>query len=170
MKRAVITVPAYFDEQQRQATRQAGELAGFKVERIINEPTAATLVYHVDKHDRKHIAVYDFGGGTFDVSVVRMEAGVIEVLASQGDTQLGGDDIDQLLLDYAANDFQAQHDVDLRADPQARFRLLQACELAKIRLSEMETVALAEEFIAEKNGQALHLQMNISRESAREND
>lgn len=168
VQRAVITVPAYFDEQQRQATRQAGELAGFKVERIINEPTAATLVYHVDKHDRKHIAVYDFGGGTFDVSVVRMEAGVIEVLSSQGDTQLGGDDIDHLLLDYVANDFKTKHEVDLRVDPQARFRLLQACEQAKIRLSEMETVSLAEEFIAEKNGQPLNLQLTITREQLNE--
>ncbi len=168
VQRAVITVPAYFDEHQRQATRQAGELAGLRVERIINEPTAATLVYHVDKHDRKHIAVYDFGGGTFDVSVVRMEAGVIEVLASQGDTKLGGDDIDHRLLDHVAKQFQQQHGIDLRDEPQSRFRLLQACEQAKIRLSENETVTLAEEFIAEKDGQPLHLQTTITRHELHE--
>lgn len=164
VQRAVITVPAYFDEHQRQATRQAGELAGLRVERIINEPTAATLVYHSDKQDRKHIVVYDLGGGTFDVSVVRLESGVIEVLASQGDTQLGGDDIDQLLLDFVADDFLKKHDIDLRKEPQAKFRLLQACEQAKIGLSEAETVVIAEEFIAEKNGQPLHVQISISRE------
>jgi molecular chaperone DnaK len=164
VQRAVITVPAYFDEHQRQATRQAGELAGLRVERIINEPTAATLVYHADKHDRKHIVVYDLGGGTFDVSIVRLEAGVIEVLASQGDTHLGGDDIDHLLLDFVADDFLKKHDIDLRKEPQAKFRLLQACEQAKIRLSEAETVAIAEEFIGEKNGQPLHVQISISRE------
>lgn len=164
VQRAVITVPAYFDEHQRQATRQAGELAGLRVERIINEPTAATLVYHVDKHDRKHIAVYDLGGGTFDVSIVRLEAGVIEVLASQGDTKLGGDDFDHLLLDFVAEDFSKKHDIDLRKEPQAKFRLLQACEQAKIRLSEMETVSITEEFIAEKNGQPLHVQITISRD------
>lgn len=164
VQRAVITVPAYFDEHQRQATRQAGELAGLRVERIINEPTAATLVYHADKHDRKHIVVYDLGGGTFDVSIVRLEAGVIEVLASQGNTKLGGDDIDHLLLDFVADDFLKKHDIDLRKEPQAKFRLLQACEQAKIRLSEAETVAIAEEFIGEKNGQPLHVQISISRE------
>ncbi len=161
--RAVITVPAYFDEQQRQATRQAGELAGFKVERIINEPTAATLVYHVDKKDRKHIVVYDLGGGTFDVSIVRMEEGVVEVLASQGDTHLGGDDFDKDLLDYVAEEFLSEHGIDLRTEPQSRFRLLQACEQAKIQLSELETVTLAEEFIAEKDGTPLHLKTTISR-------
>lgn len=161
--RAVITVPAYFDEHQRQATRQAGELAGWRVERIINEPTAATLVYHVDKQDRKQIAVYDFGGGTFDVSIVRMEAGVTEVLASHGDTKLGGDDIDHLLLNFVADNFQQKHDVDLRKDLTAKFRVLQACEQAKIRLSELETVEIAEEFICEKAGQPLHLQLTVSR-------
>jgi len=164
VQRAVITVPAYFDEHQRQATRQAGELAGLRVERIINEPTAATLVYHADKHDRKHIVVYDLGGGTFDVSIVRLEAGVIEVLASQGDTKLGGDDFDHLLLDFVAEDFREKHDIDLRKEPQAKFRLLQACEQAKIRLSERETVSIAEEFIAEKDGTPLHVQITISRD------
>ncbi|TWT86041.1 Hsp70 family protein [Neorhodopirellula pilleata] len=161
--RAVITVPAYFDENQRQATREAGDLAGLTVERIINEPTAATLVYHADSHDRRHIAVYDFGGGTFDVSIVRMEAGVTEVLASQGDTRLGGDDLDQALLDHVCDQFQEEHGIDLRAQPQSKFRLLQACERAKIQLSQLESTTIAEEFIAEKDGQPLNLQMTVER-------
>ncbi|MEM6468852.1 MAG: Hsp70 family protein [Planctomycetota bacterium] len=163
VERAVITVPAYFDEGQRQATREAGELAGFKVERIINEPTAATLVYHAETKDRKHIAVYDFGGGTFDVSLVRMEDGVTEVLSSQGDTSLGGDDLDLALLDHVAEQFQQEHGLDLRQDPQSRFRTLQACEQAKIRLSELESTEIAEEFICEKDGQQLSLNIAIDR-------
>jgi molecular chaperone DnaK len=163
VNRAVITVPAYFDDNQRQATREAGALAGLSVERIINEPTAATLVYHVGSHDRKQIAVYDFGGGTFDVSIVRMEAGVIEVLSSKGDTQLGGDDLDQALMNRVAEQFRTEHGLDLRASPQARFRLLQACELAKRRLSTEETVQIVEEFIAEKNGQPLHVTATVTR-------
>jgi molecular chaperone DnaK len=162
--RAVITVPAFFDENQRQATREAAALAGLTAERIINEPTAATLVYHAGEHDRKQIAVYDFGGGTFDVSIVRLEAGVIEVLSSHGDVRLGGDDLDLKLLDHVADAFQAQHGVDLRASAQARYRLLQACEQAKRRLSTEETVQIAEEFIAEKNGQPLHLTATVTRE------
>ncbi|MGN6545706.1 MAG: Hsp70 family protein, partial [Aureliella sp.] len=133
--RAVITVPAFFDESQRQATREAGELAGLTVERIINEPTAATLVYHAGEHDPRRIVVYDFGGGTFDVSIVRMEAGVVEVLTSKGDTHLGGDDLDQVLLDHVADQFLDEHQVDLRENASTRFRLLQSCEQAKRRLS-----------------------------------
>lgn len=166
--RAVITVPAFFDENQRQATREAGELAGLTVERIINEPTAATLVYHAGEQDRKHILVYDFGGGTFDVSIVRMEAGVIEVLSSQGDTRLGGDDLDQALLDRIAEDFQNEHQIDLRADASTRYRLLQACERAKCRLSREESVDVAEEFITEKDGRPLNLRATITREEFEE--
>jgi len=166
--RAVITVPAYFDENQRQATREAGELAGFTVERIINEPTAATLVYHAGSHDRKQILVYDFGGGTFDVSVVRLEAGVVEVLSSKGDTQLGGDDLDQALLDHVAAQFLQEHQIDLRGDLSTRYRLLRACEAAKQRLSSEETVQIAEEFIAEKDGQPLNLNKAITREEFEE--
>lgn len=161
--RAVITVPAFFDENQRQATREAAKLAGLTPERIINEPTAATLVYHAGEHDRKQIAVYDFGGGTFDVSIVRLEAGIVEVLSSHGDVHLGGDDLDQKLLDHVADRFQKEHGIDLRATPQSRYRLLQACEQAKCRLSSAETVEIAEEFIAEKDGQPLHLQETITR-------
>ncbi len=164
VNRAVITVPAFFDEGQRQATREAAELAGLTVERIINEPTAATLVYHAGTHDRRQIAVYDFGGGTFDVSIVRMEAGVIEVLSSHGDVRLGGDDLDMELLNYLANAFQGLLGVDLRATPQTRYRLLQACEQAKCRLSTEETVQIAEEFIAEKEGQPLHLTATVTRQ------
>ncbi|TWU01125.1 Hsp70 family protein [Stieleria varia] len=163
VNRAVITVPAYFDENQRQATREAAELAGLKVERIINEPTAATLVYHNDSTQRKHVVVYDFGGGTFDVSVVRMEDGVIEVLSSQGDTQLGGDDIDLAILEFVADEFQDEHDIDLRSDDTSRYRLLQACEKAKIALSTLETAMITEEFIAEKDGVPLNLNTSISR-------
>ncbi len=161
--RAVITVPAFFDEQQRQATREAGELAGLKVERIINEPTAATLVYHAKDTGRRHIVVYDFGGGTFDVSIVRMESGVIEVLTSKGDTHLGGDDLDNALLDYIADAFYEQHLVDLRKEPMSRFRMLQACEQAKCKLSTDESVRIVEEFIATHDGDPLHLDVTVSR-------
>lgn len=161
--RAVITVPAFFDESQRQATREAAELAGLTVERMINEPTAATLVYHAGEQDRKQILVYDFGGGTFDVSIVRMEAGVVEVLASKGDTRLGGNDLDQKLLDHVADQFAQDHQVDLRENASTRYRLLQACERAKCQLSKEESVEIAEEFIAEKDGQPLNLRVTITR-------
>ncbi len=164
VERAVITVPAFFDENQRQATLEAGQLAGLKVERIINEPTAATLVYHAGSHDPRHIVVYDLGGGTFDVSIVRMEAGVIEVLSSKGDTRLGGDDIDQILLDHVADQFQELHGINLRSDPAIRYRLLRACEQAKIGLSTEGVVRVEEEFIAEKDGQPLNLKTTIARE------
>ena len=163
VNRAVITVPAFFDENQRQATREAAALAGFTVERIINEPTAATLVYHAGTLDRKQIAVYDFGGGTFDVSIVRMEAGVIEVLSSHGDVHLGGDDLDLVLLNHVANQFQAEQGVDLRENARARYRLLLACEQAKRRLSTLEATQIVEEFIAEKAGQPLHLSATVTR-------
>lgn len=166
--RAVITVPAFFDENQRQATLEAGQLAGLKVERIINEPTAATLVYHAGSHDRKHIVVYDFGGGTFDVSIVRMEQGVVEVLSSKGDTRLGGDDLDMVLLTYVAAQFQAEYGVDLQENISTRWRLLRACENAKIQLSTETAVRITEEFIAEKDGQPLNLDMTITRQDFNE--
>ncbi|QDU61950.1 Chaperone protein DnaK [Planctomycetes bacterium Pan216] len=163
VSRAVITVPAFFDDNQRQATREAGELAGLTVERIINEPTAATLVYHAGSRDRKQILVFDFGGGTFDVSIVRMESDVVEVLSSKGDTQLGGDDLDDALMNHVADRFQEEHDVDLRENASTRFRLLQACEQAKRQLSVDVVVPIAEEFIAEKEGRPLHLDLTITR-------
>ncbi|MFT5526814.1 MAG: molecular chaperone DnaK [Pirellulaceae bacterium] len=161
--RAVITVPAFFDENQRQATREAGELAGLSVERIINEPTAATLVYHVGTEEQRHIIVYDFGGGTFDVSIVRMEQGVVEVLSSKGDTQLGGDDIDAVLMQHLAEQFIEEHQIDLRSDPSTRYRLLQACEAAKRELSTSESADIAEEFIADKDGLPLNLVASVTR-------
>lgn len=163
VNRAVVTVPAFFDENQRQATREAAELAGLTVERIINEPTAATLVYHAGSYDRKHILVYDFGGGTFDVSIVRLEAGVVEVLSSKGDTLLGGDDLDLALMNHVADQFQQEQEVDLRENASTRHRLLQACEQAKRRLSAEETVQIAEEFIAEREGRPLNLTATVTR-------
>ena len=168
VRRAVITVPAFFDENQRQATREAGELAGLKVERIINEPTTATLVYHAGSHDQKQIVVYDFGGGTFDVSVVRMEDGVVEVLSSKGDTKLGGDDLDQILLNHVADQFQEEHQIDLRENASTRYRLLLACESAKVQLSFDESVQIIEEFIAEKDGQPLNLALTLTRAKCEE--
>jgi molecular chaperone DnaK len=163
VQRAVITVPAFFDEAQRQATREAGTLAGLKVERIINEPTAATLVYHAGTSDRVHLVVYDFGGGTFDVSVVRMESGVVEVLSSKGDTSLGGDDLDAALMKHVADEFYAQHGMDLRKNATTRWRLLQACEQAKKDLSSAESADIREEFIAEIDGKPVNLNLTVTR-------
>jgi len=163
VRKAVITVPAFFNETQREATRAAGDLADLEVLRIINEPTAATLVYEPksDRHER--LLVYDLGGGTFDVSVVQIEQGVIEVLSSHGDTQLGGDDFDELLLTWVCEDFLDKHDLDLREIPTAKSRLLQAVEEAKKRLSFEAYTELAEEFIAEKDGLPLNLKMTLER-------
>ncbi|HLV69666.1 MAG TPA: Hsp70 family protein, partial [Xanthomarina sp.] len=133
---AVITVPAYFNDSQRQATKEAGEIAGLKVRRIINEPTAAALAYGLDKKgtDQK-IAVFDFGGGTHDVSILELGDGVFEVLSTEGDTHLGGDDVDQKVIDWLADEFKAEEDIDLRKDPMALQRLKEAAEKAKIELS-----------------------------------
>jgi molecular chaperone DnaK len=133
---AVITVPAYFNDAQRQATKEAGEIAGLKVMRIINEPTAAALAYGLDKAgtDQK-IAVYDLGGGTFDISILELGDGVFEVLSTNGDTHLGGDDFDQVIIDWMANEFMSEESVDLRKDPMALQRLKEAAEKAKIELS-----------------------------------
>lgn len=163
ISKAVITVPAFFDDNQREATRQAGELAGLQVVRIINEPTAASLTYPIETDDLQRLLVYDLGGGTFDVSVVQVEAGVVEVLASHGDTELGGDDFDALLLDYVCDQFNDEHGVDLRDDLVARSRVLQAVENAKIQLSSEPIATIEEEFIVEKDGKPLHLTMEISR-------
>mgnify|MGYP002631631277 CR=1 FL=1 len=161
--KAVITVPAYFSEVQRDATRTAGELAGLEVMRIINEPTAASLAYNATPDRAERLLVYDLGGGTFDVSAVQIESGVVEVLASHGDTQLGGDDFDQLLLDHVCDAFQEEHDIDLRQSPRSRSRLLAAVEEAKKQLSTDAIVTLEEEFIAEKEGLPLHLQIELNR-------
>src|SRR6516165_9087968 len=135
VKKAVITVPAYFNDAQRQATREAGELAGLEVVRILNEPTAASLTYDPQHTELRRILVYDLGGGTFDVSIVQAQEGVIEVLASHGDTQLGGDDFDDLLYKHVVLKFQAQHGIDLGSNVVSRARALRAVEAAKRQLS-----------------------------------
>lgn len=163
VSKAVITVPAYFNENQREATRQAGELAGLEVVRILNEPTAATLTYQPHSEKNERLLVYDLGGGTFDVSIVQIEQGVVEVLASHGDTQLGGDDFDQLLLDYVCDLFQEEHGIDLRSIPVAMSRMLQAVEQAKKELSCEAFATIAEEFIAEKDGKPLNLNIEVDR-------
>ncbi len=134
---AVITVPAYFDDMQRTATKHAGEIAGMKVLRIINEPTAASLAYGLDKKGNETILVWDLGGGTFDVSVLEVGDGVFEVKSTSGDTHLGGDDWDQRIVDHICDEFRAQQGVDLRNDRQALQRVREAAEKAKIELSSM---------------------------------
>ncbi len=163
VSKAVITVPAFFSEQQREATRQAGELAGLEVVRIINEPTAASLIYEARAERRERLLVYDLGGGTFDVSIVQIEAGVVEVLSSHGDTHLGGDDFDELLMNFVCQRFQDEHGLDLREIPTARSRLLQSVEEAKKRLSFEACTEIHEEFIAERDGAPLHLKMELHR-------
>lgn len=163
VQRAVITVPAYFNDAQRQATREAGELAGLNVVRVINEPTAAALTYDTDQWDLKRLLVYDLGGGTFDVSIVQVQENVVEVLASHGDTQLGGDDFDALLATHIMQRFEAEHAYDMRQSPAARARVLRAAEEAKKQLSDAPFVDIQEEYIAEKDGTPLHLTMEIAR-------
>jgi len=131
---AVITVPAYFDDSQRQATKQAGEIAGLKVERIINEPTAAALAYGLDKKSNEKVAVYDLGGGTFDISILELGDGVFEVKSTNGDTHLGGDDFDEAIVDWIVSEFKKDNSVDLKADKQALQRVRDAAEKAKVEL------------------------------------
>ena len=161
--RAVITVPAYFDDAQRQATKQAGEIAGFKVERIINEPTAASLAYGLDKKNAQKIAVYDLGGGTFDISILELGEGVFEVKATNGDTHLGGDDFDEKIVDFICDEFKKDNAVDLRADKQALQRVRDAAEKAKIELSAATEVEINQPYITQKDGQPLHLTMKLTR-------
>jgi molecular chaperone DnaK len=163
VRKAVITVPAYFNDSQRQATREAGELAGLEVVRILNEPTAASLTYDPSHTELRRMLVYDLGGGTFDVSIVQAQESVIEVLSSHGDTQLGGDDFDDLLLGHVADKFQVENGVDLRRSLVAKARLLRAVEAAKRQLSEHPFARIEEEFIGEKEGRALHLATEITR-------
>jgi molecular chaperone DnaK len=160
---AVITVPAYFDDSQRQATKQAGEIAGFKVERIINEPTAAALAYGMDKKKTEKIAVYDLGGGTFDISVLELGEGVFEVKATNGDTHLGGDDFDERIVDYIADEFKKENSVDLRVDKQALQRVRDAAEKAKIELSAASEIEINQPYITQKDGQPLHLTLKLTR-------
>ena len=160
---AVITVPAYFDDAQRQATKQAGEIAGLKVERIINEPTAAALAYGMDKKKSEKIAVYDLGGGTFDISVLEIGDGVIEVKATNGDTHLGGDDFDAVIVDYIVSEFKKENSVDLKADSQALQRVRDAAEKAKIELSAASEVEINQPYITQKDGTPMHLTMKLTR-------
>jgi len=161
---AVITVPAYFNDSQRQATKDAGEIAGLKVRRIINEPTAAALAYGLDKKSKDHaIAIYDLGGGTFDISILQLGDGVFEVKSTNGDTHLGGDDFDQRLIDYLADEFLKSDGIDLRKDPMALQRLKEAAEKAKIELSSTNTTDVNLPFITATQEGPKHLNLNISR-------
>ena len=161
---AVITVPAYFNDAQRKATKEAGEIAGLKVRRIINEPTAAALAYGLDKKDADRIiAVYDLGGGTYDISILELGDGVFEVKATNGDTHLGGDDFDQRLIDFIADEFKNNEGIDLRQDPMALQRLKEAAEKAKIELSSAASTAINLPFITATQEGPKHLNLDISR-------
>ena len=161
---AVITVPAYFNDAQRKATKEAGKIAGLEVRRIINEPTAAALAYGLNKQlEDRTIAVYDLGGGTYDISILELGGGVFEVKATNGDTHLGGDDFDQTLMDYIADDFQSQKGVDIRKDPMALQRLKEAAEKAKIELSSAMQTAINLPFITMTDAGPQHLTMNLTR-------
>ncbi|MGB8704435.1 MAG: molecular chaperone DnaK, partial [Gillisia sp.] len=161
---AVITVPAYFNDSQRQATKEAGEIAGLKVSRIINEPTAAALAYGLDKKstDQK-IAVYDLGGGTFDISILELGDGVFEVLSTNGDTHLGGDDFDEVIIDYLADTFQKAEDIDLRKDPMALQRLKEAAEKAKIELSSSSQTEINLPYVTATASGPKHLVQTLTR-------
>src|SRR5215471_3993722 len=160
---AVITVPAYFNDAQRQATKDAGKIAGLNVLRIINEPTAAALAYGLDKKGNETILVFDLGGGTFDVSILDIGDGVVEVRATSGDTHLGGDDFDRRIVDYLADEFQRDNGIDLRLDPQALQRLFEAAEKAKVELSAVTQTTINLPFItADANGPK-HLNTTLTR-------
>ncbi|MDF0705927.1 molecular chaperone DnaK [Flagellimonas okinawensis] len=162
--RAVITVPAYFNDSQRQATKEAGEIAGLTVERIINEPTAASLAYGLDKKDTEQkIVVFDFGGGTHDVSILELGDGVFEVLATDGDTHLGGDDVDQKIIDWLAEEFKKDEDMDLREDPMALQRLREAAEKAKIELSSSAQTEINLPYVTATASGPKHLVRTLSR-------
>jgi molecular chaperone DnaK len=161
--KAVITVPAYFSDAQRQATREAGEIAGLEVVRIINEPTAAALAYESKHSGARKALVYDLGGGTFDVSVVNLESDVVEVLASHGNNHLGGDDFDQQVVNHVVEHLQKTHEIDVRTQPLVMARLQRAAEGAKIALSDQPYALLTEEYLCEKEGLPIHLSLEISR-------
>ena len=163
VNRAVITVPAYFNDAQRQATKDAGQIAGLEVERIINEPTAASLAYGMEKKEDQKIAVFDLGGGTFDVSILEIDDERVKVLSTNGDTQLGGDDFDFVLIDHFADAFHAAEGIDLRDDPMALQRLREAAEKAKQELSTSQTTDINLPFIIADDSGAKHLQLSITR-------
>ncbi|RME32200.1 molecular chaperone DnaK [Candidatus Woesearchaeota archaeon] len=161
--KAVITVPAYFEDAQRQATKDAGKIAGLDVLRIINEPTAASLAYGLDKGNEHTVLVFDFGGGTFDVSILELGDGVFEVKATAGDNHLGGDDIDEIIIDWLADGFKKEHAIDLREDKTALQRLKEAAEKAKIELSSKQKTTINLPFITANQGGPLHLQRELTR-------
>ncbi|AEM56202.1 molecular chaperone DnaK [Haloarcula hispanica N601] len=163
IEKAVITVPAYFNDRQRQATKDAGEIAGFEVERIVNEPTAAAMAYGLDDESDQTVLVYDLGGGTFDVSILDLGGGVYEVVATNGDNDLGGDDWDHAIIDYLADEFEAEHGIDLRDDRQALQRLTEAAEEAKIELSSRKETRINLPFIATTDDGPLDLEQKVTR-------
>ncbi|WP_254543386.1 molecular chaperone DnaK [Halomarina pelagica] len=163
IEKAVITVPAYFNDKQRQATKDAGEIAGFEVERIVNEPTAASMAYGLDDDADQTVLVYDLGGGTFDVSILDLGGGVYEVVATNGDNDLGGDDWDQAIIDWLAEEFEAEHGIDLREDRQALQRLKDAAEEAKIELSSRKETSINLPFIAATDSGPLNLETKLTR-------
>src|SRR5215210_5116313 len=163
VRKAVITVPAYFNDSQRQATKDAGQIAGLEVARIINEPTAAALAYGLDKKKNEKIAVFDLGGGTFDISILDVGDGVFQVLSTNGDTHLGGDDFDQILIDYIADQFKKENGIDLRKDQMALQRLKEAAERAKKDLSQQATADINLPFITADQTGPKHLQMTVTR-------
>ena len=160
---AVITVPAYFTDAQRQATKDAGKIAGLEVKRIINEPTAAALAYGIDKEEDQKVMVYDLGGGTFDVSIIEMGDGVQEVLATAGNNHLGGDDFDQRIMDWLVNNFKAEQGIDLRADKMAMQRIKEAAEKAKIELSGVTNSTISLPFITADDSGPKHLELTLTR-------
>ena len=164
VRKAVITVPAYFSDTQRQATRDAGEIAGLEIVRIINEPTAAALVYEAAQHQGKRILVYDLGGGTFDASVVRIEAGVVEVISSHGNNHLGGDDFDHKIVEHILDHLKIKQGVDVSDQPKAMARILRSAEAAKKHLSDHPYARIEEEYLAEAAGKPTHLGLELSRE------
>ena len=163
VRKAVITVPAFFSDAQRQATREAGEIAGLEVVRIINEPTAAALVYEAAQQQGKRVLVYDLGGGTFDVSVVRIEEGVVEVIASHGNNHLGGDDFDHKIVERVLDHLKIEHKADVSGNPQAMARIHRAAESAKKRLSDHPFARIEEEYLAEVDGKPIHLALELAR-------
>jgi molecular chaperone DnaK len=163
IEKAVITVPAYFNDRQRQATKDAGEIAGFDVERIVNEPTAAAMAYGLDDETDQTVLVYDLGGGTFDVSILDLGGGVYEVVATNGDNDLGGDDWDEAIIEYLADNFEDEHGIDLRDDRQALQRLTEAAEEAKIELSSRKETTINLPFIAATDEGPLNLEQKLSR-------
>lgn len=161
--KAVITVPAYFDDNQRQATKDAGRIAGLEVLRIINEPTAAALAYGLDKKGERKLAVYDFGGGTFDITIMEVGDGVFEVLSTNGDTELGGKDFDKAVFDWMVQEFKKEHGFDPSKDPVVRQRMWEAAENARIELSSTVTTEINLPFIAQKDGSPVHLKLTLTR-------